>query len=126
MLVAVADWTNVHDRNVPQVALKAVWDAVLNHSVLLAMLMENEEGTIRFFNQRTGDGPIAAKRNILELIASGRYPGGRNFVGNPGGGNNGNAGGVLVSTSCAAIVSIRCRQCQQCNCCLSNMHCNSD
>ena len=93
MLVAVADWTNVHDRNVPQVALKAVWDAVLNHSVLLAMLMENEEGAIRFFNQRTGDGLIATKRNLLELIASGRYPGGRNFVGPPGGGNNGNAGG---------------------------------
>ena len=81
MLVAMADWTNMHDRNVPQVALKAVWNAVMNHSILVAMLMENEEGAIRFFAQKTGDGLIATQRNIMDLIANGQHPGGRNFPG---------------------------------------------
>ena len=101
MLVVMADWTNMHGRNVPQVALKAVWDAVKDHSVLLAMLVENEEGTIRFFMQRTGDALIATKRNIMEIIASGQHPGGRDFPGYPadngaanaGGDNNGNGEG---------------------------------
>ena len=47
--------------------------------------LHNKEATIAFFAGRTGDTPAITKRNIMEMIAAGLYPGGRNFPGYPGG-----------------------------------------